>query len=109
MSFCPSSHSVASTHSRESTATYCILHLIHQKNIHHTCAYVEVKIDLFVYTICLTNGLTSATATVAEVGDRVENFSDFLFFTKNEKKGKRIENLHKKGAFYLHTKPQQKA
>ena len=35
-------------------------------------------------TICLTNGLTSATATIVEVGYRVDNFSDFLFVTKKK-------------------------
>ena len=43
---------------------------------------LKVKIDLFVYTICLTNGLTSATATIVEVGYRVDNFSGFLFVAK---------------------------
>ena len=45
---------------------------------------LKVKIDLFVYTICLTNGLTSATATIVEVGYRVDNFSGFQFVAKNK-------------------------
>ena len=57
---------------------------------------LKVKIDLFVYTICLTNGLTSATATIVEVGYRVDNFSDFIFVAKKKLLKKTIKKYSKK-------------